>query len=116
MKHKILTLVMISVLSLVSCELFSQSNEYVETSSTREQDTAAQVEQINDEQRLSELKEDKKEAADKAKEAKIEEQRASTAARETKMALKAERKAQKARDRADRQARRAELAKAKVND
>jgi hypothetical protein len=74
---------------------------------------ADQLQETNDENRMTEAKLDRKQTRAKSKDAQRVEREASSAARESRAAVRTERKAQKARKAATRQEKRASDARAK---
>jgi hypothetical protein len=81
---------------------------------TRARDEQKKVQKANDDQTLSDLKDDRSDTKQVAKEAQRAEAAASSSAKASKGAYKTERKAQKARKHADAQAKKAAKAKSKV--
>jgi hypothetical protein len=118
LKTIFLTLTM-GALSLFTSDLYAQESSTVSGSTDSAQamyrNDQAALEKANDEEKMADIKDARRETKAKAKEARRVEREASAAARESKNALRAERRAQKARKQADKQAKKAEKARERAD-
>ena len=125
MKYKAIILTLaLSALSLCTLEAYGQEKAEISKAELARMDSLGklyikeqtQTQEAKDNDRMTNVMNDRKATKSNAKEAKRVGKEANDAARESKSALKAEKKAQKARKQADKQAKKAAKARAISNE